>query len=254
MAVSGLPGSILGSHVPSEATPGTSWLARALAATGLGTFFILSPLLLILATGWDWMVGSLFALVGVTLVYTLLVVGQHTRHLDLPIAVALQRLQFPGLRRLVLVANWAGMAPEVMSAVAILSIGLALFGQPNDAWLVSMSIMLRPVARLLKDVCQLSRPTATQLVVRRIPKTASFPSAHVLAMTLVSGSLAFVLARAVAQPVVSLVCWVGAGLVLLVVGVSRVHVGSHWPSDVLGGYLWGACLLLLLVQIHARMP
>jgi undecaprenyl-diphosphatase len=44
------------------------------------------------------------------------------------------------------------------------------------------------------------------------------------------------------------------GLVLLI-GPSRVYVGEHWPSDVLGAYLLGGIALWLAIRIYrSRRP
>jgi membrane-associated phospholipid phosphatase len=43
--------------------------------------------------------------------------------------------------------------------------------------------------------------------------------------------------------------WSVAALVALVVGGSRIYLGAHWLTDVLGGYALGACWVATVVVV-----
>jgi undecaprenyl-diphosphatase len=73
----------------------------------------------------------------------------------------------------------------------------------------------------------------------------SFPSGHVLNFTATFGFLAF-LAWHARRPVVTVLCL----LPPLAIAMSRLYLGEHWPSDVLGGFLFGGLWLALTIRVY----
>jgi undecaprenyl-diphosphatase len=70
----------------------------------------------------------------------------------------------------------------------------------------------------------------------------SFPSGHALGSLVGLGVIAASLGPALAPPVRRYL-WSGFGLLVVLVGVSRVELGVHYPSDVLAGWILGAAWL-----------
>lgn len=73
----------------------------------------------------------------------------------------------------------------------------------------------------------------------------SFPSGHSATALTLYGLLAYWWIRR--SPNVRSRLWVGAGAIslILAVGFSRIYLGVHYLSDVLGGYLLGICWLIM---------
>lgn len=64
----------------------------------------------------------------------------------------------------------------------------------------------------------------------------SFPSGHSAGSMMLFGALALLVGGRAA--------WLGAGVIIALIGVSRVWLGVHWPSDVLAGWIEGIGWLL----------
>ena len=81
----------------------------------------------------------------------------------------------------------------------------------------------------------------------------SFPSGHAFLGLVVFGLLGyFALAEARRRGVSrskEVVIMLGAGLLALGIGVSRVYAGVHYPTDVLAGWAGGAAWLLLCLRL-----
>jgi undecaprenyl-diphosphatase len=86
--------------------------------------------------------------------------------------------------------------------------------------------------------------------------TASFPSGHAMMTAVVYLTLAALLARSESRPRIKTYLLLLAACVTLAVGISRVYLGVHWPSDVLGGWMigsaWAAGCWTLAVLLQRR--
>ena len=72
-----------------------------------------------------------------------------------------------------------------------------------------------------------------------------FPSNHTQSAVVVWGYLAAQFRRTW--------LWVVAGLLMVLIPLSRVYLGVHFPTDLLGGYVLGAIVLLLYLRLEPRV-
>ncbi|MFD7795458.1 phosphatase PAP2 family protein [Streptomyces sp. NPDC059759] len=81
---------------------------------------------------------------------------------------------------------------------------------------------------------------------------AAFPSGHALTATVVCGLLLWLLHQYDAGRAVRRTALALAVVSVVGVGLTRVWLGVHWPSDVVGGWLVGALVVALAVSAYGR--
>lgn len=83
------------------------------------------------------------------------------------------------------------------------------------------------------------------------PSTYSFPSGHALISLCFYGLIAGMLSFRLHTRWQRAVAWSAAGLIVGLIGLSRIYLGVHWPSDVLAGYA-AAVIWMGAVRVLAR--
>lgn len=115
---------------------------------------------------------------------------------------------------------------------------------------ISLSNML--MRTLIKEVVHRPRPSSALVTMSDHKKTKSFPSGHVCASVDFWGwliALGFLQGTTLRHKVLTGL----ALLCLLYVGPSRVYLGDHWGTDVLGGYLFSGGWLALSLELYLRL-
>lgn len=130
-------------------------------------------------------------------------------------------------------------------AAAVLGYGAAL---GKDHYVIAgwIAIGTLIVSSLLKLILRRVRPR-NDYVRHMLFRTYSFPSGHAAGALVSYGLAAFIIASK--WPDLSITAWGIALIISGIIGVSRVYLGAHYPSDVVGGWFIGAIGLALIVLV-----
>jgi undecaprenyl-diphosphatase len=177
-------------------------------------------------------------------------VGQ--AHWEVAVLRSLQEGDVAGLRPVSIALAIAGTGLPWAVLVGAISLTLLLVIGVRAAGLLVVAAILQDVGAFLKMLFGRARPSQETVEVWRELSSHSFPSGHVLGATLVFGFLIFALehcpiARAPKRALQgACVVW------MLLMGIGRMQLGAHWPTDVIAGYVTGALLLIPLIWLLGR--
>jgi undecaprenyl-diphosphatase len=117
--------------------------------------------------------------------------------------------------------------------------------------LVAFSAIYAAVYNVVNIIVRRPRPTGVAHTTSRLIGY-SFPSGHVGFFVWLSVLAVVLVARNRLPRPLYVGCWILAALFVTAAGLSRIYVGAHWPSDVVGGFLVGVawtCLSLSLGRL-----
>jgi undecaprenyl-diphosphatase len=183
---------------------------------------------------------------------TLLVTGGLTADADLVATQAVQGVAAPWFGPLMLGVSLLGFPPQNFWIVAVVAALFWRAGYRTEAGFALAASASVIVTEGIKQLVGRPRPHADLVTVIEGVGGHSFPSGHTLFYVTFFGFLAY-LAYAQLKPgrLRATVLWL-TGLLILLVGPSRIWMGQHWASDVLASYALGLAYLVVLVQLYGR--
>ncbi len=172
--------------------------------------------------------------------------------LDVAITHVLQQNQDPWLQIEMLAISYPGSSPLLPVLVILTTIVFWVIGVRLEALFVAVLSIVSLLLNLLIKV-QVGRPRPTGHLVH-IMQTAigySFPSGHVMAYIAYWGLLfCFGVILFQGRHWWRTTLLVTSVALVVLIGLSRMYLGDHWASDVLGAYLIGGVLLGLAIVVY----
>lgn len=162
-------------------------------------------------------------------------------------------LAHPGLTRVNRVLSDWVWDPWTLRALAVV-VALLLLRRGHRRlalWVVGTLLAAAGVQQGVKALVGRERPVWREPV--DTASFAAFPSGHAMTAAVVCGLLLWVFALVGREPWYGWGTAVGLAVVsVLGVGWTRVHLGVHWPSDVLAGWLMGWWCVAVAVVAYRR--
>lgn len=143
-----------------------------------------------------------------------------------------------------LTVSWLGDVLPRIGAAALALIVLLWLRRYRDAWLMT-GVLLSGIALSSTIKAWVERPRPHWVTHLDHVSSASFPSGHALNSTLFYLTIALLLAPLLRRRLARLTLYALAAVLSLSIGVSRIALGVHYPSDVMASWLIAVAWLWL---------
>lgn len=175
---------------------------------------------------------------------------------DVAISQEFQENQAPWLNTFMIAVSYLGNARWVfIGLIALTAVVFWLFRLRLEALtIIFVSLTSEILNLLVKLLVDRPRPAQPLVVIIQHAAGNSFPSGHVMSYVAYWGLLftfGIILFRG--KRWWRIVLLVISGLFVVLVGFSRIYLGDHWASDVLGGYLLGGLWLWFCLWIYTKL-
>ncbi len=168
---------------------------------------------------------------------------------DLGISQTIQSLTNPGLTIFLKAVSW--IFGDWQALILIIPAWLLIWWKAGftEGLLVPSASLVSLVSEGLKIIIARPRPSPDMVNVMVTYPGNSFPSGHIFFAVMFLGILTFILFKHINSTVWRATLVTTAILVILIIAFSRIYLGVHWASDILGGMVYGLLFLFLLAGL-----
>ncbi len=171
---------------------------------------------------------------------------------DTAVSAAVRRVDSPFLNAFAVTFSVIGDVPVMATLTVFVTAALLVGRRRAEALLVSGTMLAGfACSELLKAVVHRARPVA-EVARIAVPPSMSFPSGHAVAAAIFFGLLSFIVV-AIEQRSPLAVRALFTGVCALLVGaisLSRVYLGVHYVSDIVGGWLLAAAIMVVAIGAY----
>lgn len=141
----------------------------------------------------------------------------------------------------------------VVTISLLIVIGLYLYRQKKRLdlaiwFILTVALGAGALNQFFKFLFKRSRPAIQHLVVQG---GYSFPSGHSMGSIILYGAIVFLIVRLGKKKSIKWATLFIAILIIGAIGISRIYLGVHYPSDVIGGYSLGAAWLTGCIGMYS---
>ena len=171
--------------------------------------------------------------------------------IDLTITNTLQTLNSPFFSQLMILVSWFGYLPQSAIFSLIIIVPLYFLGFRWEALAsIGIAVLEETLNTLIKFIIHRPRPAADLVNIITPLSSYSFPSGHVMYYVAFFGFIWFLIYTMLKSSWIRTAFLLFFGTLILLVGISRIYLGEHWSSDVMGAYLLGTLVLIVGIQLY----
>ena len=165
---------------------------------------------------------------------------------DLRVLNLFSTFRYPTLNHQALFVTYLAKGEVIAIGVIVFSLILILLKNWRFLNALLISVLGGEIfVWIIKNLIDRPRPPLVNALVNET--TYSFPSGHTFVSLAFYGLLVYFVIQSEKNKFFKIISFIGGLILILLVGLSRIYLGAHWPSDVLASFVSGAAWLSIII-------